>query len=177
MVRENDLFSIGRMVKLHGVNGKIKVEYFGDDLNRFSHYRKILIKDTEGRLQTYEVIETTPQPPRLIIRLKGVTTVEQAQPLIGKEIFVKKDALLPVKEGEYYWFEILGMSVETKEGKRIGEVKEILPTRANDVYVVQGMRREIFLPATDEVIQEVDTQKRLIKVIRMEGLWEDEDEV
>jgi 16S rRNA processing protein RimM len=69
------------------------------------------------------------------------------------------------------------MSVETKEGKRIGEVKEILPTGANDVYVVQGMRREIFLPATDEVIQGVDTKKGVMKVIRMEGLWEDEDEV
>ncbi len=177
MVREKDFLSIGRVVKLHGVHGKIKVDYFGDDLDRFSHYHKILIMDAEGRLQTYQVAETTRQPPRLIVRLEGVTTVEKAQPLIGKEIFVDRDALPPLEEGEYYWFEVLGMSVETKEGKRIGEVKKIFPTGANDVYVVQGKRREIFLPATDEVIQEIDTQKRLIRVTRIEGLWEDEDEV
>jgi ribosomal 30S subunit maturation factor RimM len=94
MIREKDLFPIGRTVKLHGVNGKIKVEYFGDDLNRFFHYREIFIEDNKGRLQTYEITEVTPQPPRLIIRLKGVATVENAQPLIGKEIFINK-AVLP----------------------------------------------------------------------------------
>jgi 16S rRNA processing protein RimM len=54
---------------------------------------------------------------------------------------------------------------------------EIFPTGANDVYVVEGKRREIFLPATEEVIQSIDIKKGRMKVIRMEGLWEEEDEV
>ncbi len=96
---------------------------------------------------------------------------------MGREILAKRGTLPPLKEGEYYWIDILGMVVETEEGKRIGRVKEILPTGANDVYVVEGKKREIFLPATEEVIQKVDLEKGVMKVIRMEGLWEDEDEV
>jgi 16S rRNA processing protein RimM len=69
------------------------------------------------------------------------------------------------------------MAVETEEGKRIGKVKEILPTGANDVFVVEGKRGEIFLPATGQVIQSIDRKRGLMKVIRMEGLWEEEDEV
>jgi 16S rRNA processing protein RimM len=69
------------------------------------------------------------------------------------------------------------MVVETEKGKRIGRVREIFPTGANDVYVVEGKRREIFLPATEEVIQSIDIKKGRMKVIRMEGLWEEEDEV
>jgi 16S rRNA processing protein RimM len=174
---EKDLFPIGRVVKTHGVRGKVKVEYFGEDLHRFSLYREIFIEGEKGRPEPYEIVEAIPQPPRLILRLKGIEKIEEAEPLIGKEILIKKEALPELEEGEYYWMDILGMEVETEEGKRIGKVKEIFPTGANDVYVVEGKRREIFLPATEEVIQSIDLKRGVVKVIRMEGLWGDEDEV
>jgi 16S rRNA processing protein RimM len=177
MVHGKDLFPIGRVVKPHGVKGKIKVKYFGEDLDRFLLYREVFIEDNRGQVQTYEIMEATLQPPRLILRLKGVETIEQVEPLIGKEILISKDSLPKLEEGEYYWFEILGMTVETEAGKKIGRVKEILPTGANDVYIIEGKRGEILLPATDEVIQRIDIKKGLIQVIRIEGLWEDEDEV
>ncbi|MGA2465215.1 MAG: ribosome maturation factor RimM [Thermodesulfobacteriota bacterium] len=174
---EKDLLPIGRVVKPHGVKGKIKVDYFGEDLNHFPLYREVFIKDHVGRLQAYDILEAVPQPPRLILRLKGIERIEEVEPLVGREIFIEKRSLPDLKEGEHYWFEILGMVVETEKGKRIGRVKEIFPTGANDVYVVEGKRREIFLPATEEVIQSIDIKKGRMKVIRMEGLWEEEDEV
>jgi len=177
MVREKDLFPIGRVVKPHGIKGKIKAEYFGGDLDQFSLYREVFIEDSRAGLQPYEIMEVTPQPPRLILRLKGIETIEKAEPLIGKEILISKDSLPKLEEGEYYWFDILGMRVETEEGKKIGRVKEIIPTGAHDVYVIEGRRGEILLPATDKVIQKINIEKGLIKVMRIEGLWEDEDEV
>jgi 16S rRNA processing protein RimM len=174
---EKDLLPIGRVVKPHGVKGKIKVDYFGEDLNHFPLYREVFIKDHVGQLQAYDILEVVPQPPRLILRLKGIERIEEVEPLVGREIFIEKRSLPDLKEGEHYWFEILGMVVETEKGKRIGRVREIFPTGANDVYVVEGKRREIFLPATEEVIQSIDIKKGRMKVIRMEGLWEEEDEV
>jgi 16S rRNA processing protein RimM len=174
---KNNLFPIGRVVKPHGVKGRVKVEYFGEDLRRFSLYHEIFIEDEKGELEAYEILEAIPQPPRLILQLKGIEKIEEAEPLMGKEIFVEKEALPRLEEGEYYWVDILGMKVETREGKRIGKVKEIFPTGANDVYVVEGKRGEIFLPATEEVIQRIDLKRGVMEVVRMEGLWEDEDEV
>jgi 16S rRNA processing protein RimM len=174
---EQSLCPIGKVVKPHGVMGKIKVVYFGESLDRFPLHQKIFIKDSLGRPESYEVLEVTLQPPRLILRLKGIERVEETEGLIGKEIFIRKEDLPEPQEGEYYWFEILGMAVETERGRRIGTVKEIFPTGANDVYVVQGKRGEIFLPATGEVIQSIDRQRRVIRVVRMEGLWEEEDEI
>ena len=174
---EKNLFPIGRVVKPHGVKGKVKVEYYGVDLLAPSLYREIFIEDERGSPEAYEVLEAIPQPPRLILRLKGIERIEEAESLTGREIFVKREALLELGEGEYYWVDILGVEVETREGKRIGKVKEIFPTGANDVYVVEGKRGEILLPATEEVIQSIDIEKRVMKVVRKEGLWEDEDEV
>ncbi len=174
---EKNLFPIGRVVKPHGIRGKMKVEYFGDDLRRFLSYREIFIQDETNGLESYEILEVVSQPPRLIVRLKGIEKIEETEPLIGKEILVEKEALPELEEGEYYWADLLGMEVETREGKRIGKVKQIFPTGANDVYVVEGRRGEIFLPAIEGVIETVDLKKRVMKVVRMEGLWEDEDEV
>jgi 16S rRNA processing protein RimM len=174
---KKNLFPIGRVVKPHGVKGRVKVEYFGEDLPRFSLYPEIFIEDEKGRPESYEILEVIPQPPRLILRLKGIGKVEEVKPLIGKEILIERESLPGLEEGEYYWVDILGMSVETEEGKRIGKVKKIFPTGANDVYVVEGKRGEIFLPATEEVIQSIDLKRGVMKVVRMEGLWEDEDEI
>ena len=131
----------------------------------------------KGRPEPYEILEAIPQPPRLILRLKGIEKIEEAEPLIGKEILIKKEVLPELGEKEYYWVDILGMKVETEEGKRIGKVKEIFTTGANDVYIVEGKRGEILLPAIEEVIQNIDLKRGVMKVVRMEGLWEDEDEV
>ncbi len=173
----NNLFPIGRVVKPHGIKGKMKVEYFGENLQQFSFYREVFIEGGKGRPEPYEVLEAIPQPPRLILQLKGIEKIEEAELLIGKEILIEKEAFPELEEREYYWMDILGMKVETEEGKRLGRVKEILPTRAHDVYIVEGKRGEILLPATEEVIRSIDLKRGVMKVIRLEGLWEEEDEV
>jgi 16S rRNA processing protein RimM len=109
--------------------------------------------------------------------LKGIERREEVEPLLGKEILIERRFLPDLQEGEYYWLDILGILVETQEGRRLGRVKEIFPTGANDVYVIEGKRREIFIPATEEVIQNIDVKEGRMRVIRMEGLWEEEDEV
>lgn len=152
------------------------MEYFGEDLGRFGSYREIFIEDEKGRPEPYEILEASPHPPRLILRLKGIEKIEQAEPLIGKMILVEREALPGLEEGEYYWADLLGMKVETREGKTVGKVKEIFSTGAHDVYVVEGKRGEISLPAIEEVILGIDLGKRVMKVARMKGLWEDADE-
>jgi 16S rRNA processing protein RimM len=173
---EKNLFPIGRVVKPHGVKGRMKVEYFGEDLRRFVSYREIFIEDEKGRPESYEILEASPHPPRLILQLKGIEKIEQTQSLIGKTILVEKEALPNLEEGEYYWADLLGMKVETREGKAIGKVREIFSTGAHDVYVVEGKRGDISLPAIGEVILGIDLGNRVMKVARMEGLWEDADE-
>lgn len=173
----NKFFPIGKVVKPHGIKGKMKVDYYGENLHRFSLYHEVFIKGQTSKPEPYEVLEAIPQPPRLILQLKGIEKIEEVEPLVGKEILIKKKDFSELEEGEYYWMDILGMKVETEEGKGIGRVKGIFPTGANDVFIVEGRRGEILLPATMGVIQSVDLKRKVMKVVRMEGLWEEEDEV
>ena len=174
---DNDLFVIGEVVKPHGVKGKIKVKYYGEDLDGFSRYRKVILRDRWDSPKTYEIVEVVSQSRLLILRLKGIESIEDVQPLVGKEILIEKDFLPDLEEDEYYWVDLVGMEVETEGGKKLGTLKEIFSTGANDVYVVEGRRGEIFLPATQEVITSVDRLQKVMKARWMEGLWEAEDEI
>ncbi len=174
---EKGLVPIGRVTKLHGVRGRIKVDYFGEDAGQVSFYREVWIEDRTGRLKSYEILGVTPQPPRLILQLKGIQTADEALPLVGREICIPKDSLPELPEGEYYRVEIIGMEVETERGMRLGRIRDILSTGTHDVYAVQGKRREILLPAVEGVIREIDRKNRIVRVAWTEGLWEKEDEV
>ena len=174
---EKRLVPIGRVTKPHGIKGRVKVEYFGEDLDQFLLYREVILRDPTGRAQTFEVVEAILQPPRIILTLKGIQTLEDTEPLINREIFVQRETLPELAEDEFYWIDLLGMGVETVEGKRLGRVKTVFPTGAHDVFVVEGCRREIYLPATADIIRRVDRERSLVTVRWMEGLWEAEDEV
>ncbi len=171
------LFLVGKVIKPHGVKGRIKIRYYGEDLRQFSRYREIVLRDRRGHSKTHDILEIVLQPPLLILKLKGIEKIEDAETLVGHEILIRRDLLPDLKEDEYYWMDLLGMAVESEGGKRIGTIKEIFPTGANDVYVVEGRRGEVFLPATEEVIKRIDLGRRIVTAHWMEGLWEKEDEV
>ena len=171
------LVPIGKVVKVHGIKGKVKLHYFGDDLSEFLRYREVIIEDRAGIPRTFEVLEATPQPPRLILTLKGIEKIEDAEPLVRRDVFIERGVLPDLEEGEYYWVDLLGMEVESDRRRKLGRLQEIFSTGAHDVFVVKGKKGEIFLPATDEVIRKVDRERGVIEVHRMEGLWEEEDEV
>ena len=77
---------------------------------------------------------------------------------------------MPLAENENYAHDLIGMSVETAEGEPLGELSEILFTRANDVYVVSGPAGDILLPALREVVLSVDVASRKMIVLLPDGL-------
>ena len=172
-----DLFPVGKVIKPHGIEGKIKVKYYGEDLKQFSHYREVVLRDGRGNGKTFDLLEVGVQSSLLILKLKGIERIEDAEPLVGHEVLIRRDLLPDLEEDEYYWADLLGIDVESEGGKKIGTVKEIFSTGANDVYVIEGRRGEVLLPATGEVIKRIDLQRRVITAHWMEGLWEREDEV
>ena len=84
---------------------------------------------------------------------------------------VPQNGVESLPEGSYYYFQILGMKVQTDEGESLGTIKEIIETGSNDVYVVAlPDRKDILVPALDEVILSVDLDEMLMTVSLPDGL-------
>jgi 16S rRNA processing protein RimM len=96
--------------------------------------------------------------------------MNQAQALTGKDLFIDKDRLPRLPPGEYYHFQLIGLSVETKEGKPLGTLRAVFETGGHDVYVVEKGGKELLIPAIEQVIGEVDLLNGKLVVDLPEGL-------
>ncbi|OGP87268.1 MAG: 16S rRNA processing protein RimM [Deltaproteobacteria bacterium RBG_19FT_COMBO_43_11] len=165
-----DFFAIGQIVKTRGLIGCLKVISYAQTQNIFAGLKDIYIEKTAGQKNKYNIRKIDITGKFLFIELEEISNVELARHLVGGTIFLPKDMLPKLPEGEYYWQDIIGLNVVGEGGESLGKVESIFPTGSNDVYVCKGSHSEILLPATAEVIKKIDIQRHFMKVKLPKGL-------
>src|SRR5690606_29679059 len=126
--------------------------------------------------QAGEPVEVTVQSAReqknvYVVKLAGIDDRNGAEARKGWELKVPAEDRVPLPEGEYYISDIVGCAVVTDEEETIGIVADVLTPGANDVWVVKPPKGpDVLLPVIDDVVLEVDTAAKRIKVHLMEGL-------
>jgi 16S rRNA processing protein RimM len=106
----------------------------------------------------------------LILQVDGVDDRDAADLLREQYVMVALEDAVPLDDDEFYLFQAIGLAVYTDDGESLGAVVDVLETGANDVYVVQGPRGEVLLPAIDECIVDVDIDAGKMTVHLMDGL-------
>jgi len=110
----------------------------------------------------------------MLLKLGGCDDRNAAEGLRGLLVQVPVDDAVPLEEGEYYHFQIVGLRVETDAGELLGRVVEVLETGANDVYVVRGPRGEVLLPAVESVVDVLDPAAGRMVVHLLPGMLEED---
>ena len=105
-----------------------------------------------------------------LLSLKGINDRNQAEELLGAEIFIPKAELPSPEDGSFYWFDLIGIAVYTIEGVYLGRIESIMETGSNDVYVVQDDKKEVLIPALESVVVQIDIQQKRMQVDLPEGL-------
>lgn len=168
--RAMEFFAIGQIVKTRGLHGCLKVISYAQTQNIFTGLKDIYIEKTAGQKNKYDIRKIEITGKILFIELEGIDSLEAAGHLVGGTIFLPKEMLPELPEGEYYWKDIIGLNVVNEDDESLGKVASIFPTGSNDVYVCKGNKREILLPATAEVIKKIDIRRRIMKVKLPKGL-------
>ena len=109
-------------------------------------------------------------PGSALISLEGIATRRQAAPLTGKFLAALPDDEAALEEGEYFHYQLIGMRVRTEDGEELGELQEILETGSNDVYIVRNDGGELLIPATAQVVLEVNVAGGSMMVRLPDGL-------
>ena len=78
--------------------------------------------------------------------------------MTGELLYIDKKDAMPLEEGEYYTFDIIGLEVFDMEGQSLGFVTEVLKTGSNDVYVTskKGEAKQLLIPALKAVVKEIN---------------------
>jgi len=170
MSRDERLVLIGKITKPQGIRGELRVVPYSGDPESILQLNTFITKGPDGALETHELAKAAQHGNKTVISLRLFDNINQVQHLVGREIFVWRSQLPELPEGEYYWFDLVGLSVVTKDGEPLGELSEIMSTGSNDVYVVRSGKREVLIPALEDVVLEIDLNLRLMTVALPEGL-------
>ena len=162
---------VGEVLKARGVKGELLVRPMTSSMERFLSLRSVWL-GTEGR-RNFLIEHSGPSGDVALVKLEGVDTREEATKLNGKVLTVPRSEVPPHPEGGHYMFELVGMKVRRTDGVEVGEVVDLMETGSNLVYVVKSTDgEETLVPATKDVVEELDFENRVIRVRPIAGLFD-----
>jgi 16S rRNA processing protein RimM len=151
--------AVGRVLAPFGLKGELRVQVLTDNATRFQPKAKLWAGQ-----QPISVAKAREAQGHLYLTLKGFPDRDSVERFRHALLQVPEADLPPLPEGEYYRFELIGLTVVDREGRVIGTLDEIIETGANDVYRVQSATgADVLLPALSDVVISVDLPaKRMV---------------
>lgn len=165
-----NLLRVGVITSPHGVRGEVKVFPTTDDVNRFKKLKTVIL-DTGKEQKTVGIEQVKFFKNMVILKLKGYDSMNEVEGLRQKDLLVTRDQAVKLEADENFIVDLIGLKVVTDEGETLGEMKDVLQTGANDVYIVKASSgKEILLPAIKDCILKVDLEKGEMLVHVLDGL-------
>ncbi len=165
-MKEGDFISLGVVVSVHGLKGFVKVKTYSGKADNLSADSFLYIKTASGKSERLKIKKVIEKKGRFLVSFYNIESVEQALPLVKGVIFKERKDLKPTEEDEYYFDELLGLSVFTVDGLYVGVLNEVIETGANFVISVKkdsNDRKEILFPFIKDVIKNVNlSEKKMI---------------
>ncbi len=157
-----DLVVMGRLAVPFGVQGWLKVHTYTELADTLADYGEWKIA-IQGSWRAYTVLDWKLHSTGLVALLDGVSDRDAALALRGSEIAIPRASLPVAPENEYYWSDLIGMTVLNEQDILLGEIAEILEAGAHDVLVVKG-DRERLIPFVEQIVRHVDVSARRVTV-------------
>ena len=159
--------AVGRVIRPHGTDGTLRVQSLSDNPARFQVGSNLTVA---GKNRTIADFRELPGGYALL-RLDGLESADAVRSLAGQWLIAPADPVPDLPPGEYYHYQLVGLTVVTDQGEDLGTLQEVLITGSNDVYVVASETgTEILLPAVTQVIKEVDLSAGRMLVHLIDGL-------
>lgn len=163
--------TVGQVLRPHGIRGELRVRIvtaYPERLGQRTHFYLAHPASPE-KTERYLVEKWRLHKETLLLKLAGYDDRDRAEELRDMLVQIPIEEAVPLEQGEYYYFQLIGLRVETEDGEPLGQVTEVIDTGANDVYVVRGPRGELLLPAIESVILDLDLASNLMVVRPLPG--------
>lgn len=167
-----DYLEIGKIVGTHGIQGELRVECWCDSPQFVASFKELYFDKGKEKLS----VKSRPHKNIALVKIKGIDTVEDADMLRGKILYMnRKDAKLP--KGTYFVQDLLGLEVKDINDDTVyGTITDVLKTGANDVYEVKDQEgRAYYVPVIPLVVKEVKPKKGYVLIEPMKGIFDDEN--
>ena len=167
MIRREEVYKIGKLGKTHGVRGEISFLLDDDVFDRTD--ADYLILDIDGILVPFFIEEYRfKTDSNALMKFDGIDTQERARELTGCDVYFPRT--LADEDEAVSWAELVGYDlIDSNSGKAIGEIAAIDDTTINILFELTDGK---LIPASEELIQQIDTKLHQIEINLPEGILE-----
>jgi 16S rRNA processing protein RimM len=171
-----ELVIVARVAKPRGVKGEVAANLLTDFPERFEGLEELIAVFPGGRRARLALEGHWLHGDRVVLKLEGYDSPEEAAALAGCELAVPEAEAVELEEGEFYDWQLEGCRAETVEGRALGTVREVLHTggEAPVLVIRDESEREHLVPLAESICVEIDVDAKLIRVDAPEGLLEGE---
>jgi 16S rRNA processing protein RimM len=162
---------IGRLGKTHGVQGEMNLDGVSLTPLELHAVKRFTWRRAGVPERTLTLVTARPAVPRMLVRFEGITQREQAVELVNGELWAPPAVLPDPGPGTAYTFQLIGLRVETEDGRLLGAIEDVIPTGAYPIYQVRG-ERELLVPGAPGVVKSVDLEAGRMVVSLPPGLEE-----
>ncbi|BDR64189.1 ribosome maturation factor RimM [Clostridium tetani] len=155
---------IGLIINTHGLKGELKVNPQTDNIDRFKKLKRVYIAGEEKQVEGCKFLND-----KVVLKIQGIDSIEVANKYRNKYIEVKREDAVELPEGRYYVADIIGCKVLDEDGNYLGKVKEVIHTKNNDVYWVEG-KKELLIPVLKTIVVKIDIENEEI-IIKPVKTW------
>ena len=168
MIRREEVYKIGRLGKVHGIKGEISFLFDDDVFDRVD--ADYLVLDIDGILVPFFIEEYRfKTDSNALMKFEGIDTQERARELTGCDVYFPR-ALAENDEENLSWAEMIGYSLmDAQTGQNIGNIAAVDDTTINILFELEDGR---LIPASEELITNINIQKHQIEINLPEGLLE-----
>ena len=169
-----DAIEVGRIADAWGIKGWFKVLSHSADPQALFSSKRWFIQPSERGAKTFSgtlklaIKEAKTHSDTVVATAKGIDDRTAAEALRGARIFVSRASFPTADKDEFYWVDLIGLTVTNREGINLGEVKELLSTGPQTVlvmeYLLDGKLQERMIPFVAAFVDDVDLVKRQITV-------------
>jgi 16S rRNA processing protein RimM len=151
-----ELVAIGRVVRPQGRRGEVLTEPLSDRPDRFPSLKRAYVPGPAGEAREVTVTSCWPHKGRFVLKLAGVNSIDAAEAFRGQELRIGDEELEHLPEGSYYHHQLRGLEARNLEGRRLGEVRDLLETGVGvPVLVIREGAREHLVPLAEEFVKGV----------------------
>ncbi|MGN0688728.1 MAG: ribosome maturation factor RimM [Oscillospiraceae bacterium] len=167
---KKQFLEIGKIVATQGIRGEVRVQYYCDSAEVICSFDTLYLD--KGKREV-TVQRAYPHKNIVVMKLDGIDLIEQAQPLIGKVLYMDRDDA-ELEEGLYFIQDIIGLMVKDADtGVEYGRITDVYQNGASDVYSIRKDGGELMFPCIDEVVISTDIDKGEMLIRPLPGLFDD----
>lgn len=167
-----EFIELGRVVNTHGVRGEVRFLPYAPPCPTLRSGLTVTLRKKDQAGQTFEIAQIRPHASFLLLQFKGIDSRDHAETLRDSVLLVAKEILLPLQEGEFYYYQVIGLPVRTTADEIVGTITQVFSTGGHDVWVVHNGKKEYLIPVVEDIVQTIDIENRRVIIDPPEGLLE-----